>query len=111
LHDTARSELRNSGANIPLAADKGSGRDRPFFATAFQGQARKRFVPPGSARNDQFLEDLQNSVRVMHQAVFMTAPSMTTPALTYFHSATSSLRASAIIVVFLRRPLFCLTRC
>jgi len=40
----------------------------------------------------------------------MTAPSMTTPALTYFHSATSSLRASAIIVVFLRRPLFCLTR-
>lgn len=45
-----------------------------------------------------------------HQALFMTAPSMTTPALTYFHSATSSLRASATIVAFLRRPPFCFTR-
>jgi hypothetical protein len=34
----------------------------------------------------------------------MTAPSMTTPALANFHSATSSLRASATIVV-LRLPL------
>lgn len=29
----------------------------------------------------------------------MTAPSMTTPALTYFHSATSSFRASATSAV------------
>jgi hypothetical protein len=45
-----------------------------------------------------------------NQAV-MTAPSMTTPALTYFHSATNSLRASATIVCFFRRPSFCFTRC
>lgn len=40
----------------------------------------------------------------------MTAALVTTPALTCLHSATSSLRASATIVVFLRRPPFCLTR-
>ena len=32
------------------------------------------------------------------------APSITTPALTYFQSATSSFRASATIVVLRRRP-------
>ena len=40
----------------------------------------------------------------MHQAVFKAAPSITTPALTYFQIAMSSLRASATIVAFLRRP-------
>jgi hypothetical protein len=101
--------VRNSSTNIPLAADKGSGgRDhsawrhlRPRF-----GPAR----PPGSTRTDQVLEEAHNSVQRTHQAAVMIAPSTTTPALTYFHSATSSLRASATIVVFLRRPLFCLTR-
>ena len=39
-----------------------------------------------------------------------SASSMTTPAVTYFHSATSSLRASATIVRFLKRPSFCCTR-
>src|SRR5665811_559892 len=39
-----------------------------------------------------------------------TAPSMTMPAVTYFHSATSSFRASATMVVFLRRPPLWLTR-
>lgn len=38
------------------------------------------------------------------QADFITAPSIATPAVTYFHSATSSFRASATIVG-LRRPL------
>ena len=36
------------------------------------------------------------------QAFFITAPSMTTPNVTYFHSATSSLRARATMVVFFR---------
>ena len=36
-------------------------------------------------------------------AVFMTAPSIATPAVTYFHNATSSFRAKATIVA-LRRP-------
>jgi hypothetical protein len=38
------------------------------------------------------------------QAAFITAPSMTMPAVTYFQSATSSLRASATMVVCLKRP-------
>lgn len=44
------------------------------------------------------------------QAAFMIGPSMTTSALMYFHSATSSLRASATIFASLRRRPFCLTR-
>lgn len=34
----------------------------------------------------------------------MTAPSITTPLIVYFHKATSSLRASATIATFLPRP-------
>ena len=37
-------------------------------------------------------------------AFFITAPSMATPNVTYFHSATSSLRAMATMVVFFPRP-------
>ena len=48
--------------------------------------------------------------RAYRQAVFITAPSMTTPAVTYFQSATSSFRASATIVVLRRRPPLRLTR-
>ena len=47
---------------------------------------------------------------VYRLAAFITAPSMTTPAVTYFQSATSSFRASATMVVFLRRPPLRLTR-
>lgn len=43
-------------------------------------------------------------------AVVMTAPSMTTPAVTYFQNATRSLRASATISTFFMRPLFCCSR-
>lgn len=38
------------------------------------------------------------------QAVFITAPSMTTPAVTNFHSAIRSLRARATIAAFFKRP-------
>jgi len=44
------------------------------------------------------------------QAAFIKAPSMTMPAVTYFQSATSSLRASATMVVFLKRPPLRVTR-
>ena len=47
---------------------------------------------------------------VYHLAAFIMAPSMTTPAVTYFQSATSSFRASATMVVFLKRPPLRLTR-
>jgi hypothetical protein len=40
----------------------------------------------------------------VRQAGLIMAPSITTPALTYFQSATSSFRASATIVVLRRRP-------
>lgn len=39
-------------------------------------------------------------------ADFVVAPSMTTPAVTYFHKATSNLRANATIELFFIRPLF-----
>jgi hypothetical protein len=42
--------------------------------------------------------------RAYRQAGLIMAPSITTPALTYFQSATSSFRASATIVVLRRRP-------
>lgn len=45
-----------------------------------------------------------------HQAVVIAMPSMSTPWVTYFHTATRSLRASAVIITFLKRPPFCLTR-
>ena len=43
-------------------------------------------------------------VQTIYAALFITAPSMTTPADTYFHNATKSLRAIATIAGFLRRP-------
>ena len=79
---------------------------RPFYDTAFR-QGIARFVdldPPGLS---QALVEFQDS---LNQAVFMTTPWMTTPVVTYFQRATSSLRASATIVDFLKRPLLCLTR-
>jgi hypothetical protein len=66
--------------------------------------------PPGSARTDEVLEDLKIRSTVYRQEDFMAAPSMTTPAVTYFHSATSSFRAKATMVVFLRRPPLRVTR-
>jgi hypothetical protein len=45
-----------------------------------------------------------------YHTAFITAPSMTTPKVTYFQSATRSLRASATMVVFLKRPLSLCTK-
>jgi hypothetical protein len=42
--------------------------------------------------------------RAYRQAGLIMAPSITTLALTYFQSATSSFRANATIVVLRRRP-------
>ena len=53
---------------------------------------------------------LRDWLGAYRHAVFITAPSMTTPAVTYFQSATSSFRASATIVVLRRRPPLRLTR-
>lgn len=53
--------------------------------------------PPGSSEADRASADWKLEVVLGYAAVFMTAPSMTTPWVTYFHNATKSLRASATI--------------
>jgi hypothetical protein len=68
-----------------------------------------RFVhpdPPELIRSWRFA----NLFSAYRQATFITAPSMTTPAVTYFHSATKSLRARATMIVFFMRPPLRLTR-
>ena len=76
--------------------------DETSLSVGISSQRANRGSPPGSARADQAL-GMGVSVWSRH-AVFMTAPSMTTPAVTYFHSATSSFLARATSVVFLSRP-------
>jgi hypothetical protein len=107
LHDAARFRARSTShsvaalggcTNIPLAAVRAQ-EDETNLEYGFLGHAKVRFVhldPPGLLKSWK----IKNSVSV-YQAAFMTAPSMTTPAVTYFQSATSSFRASATIVVFL----------
>jgi hypothetical protein len=100
--------VRDGCTMIPLACGKGSGG---------QDHSSKRHLkpcvgpvrPPGSARIDRSWEISELVDRHCH-AVFITLPSMTTPAVTYFHSATSSFRASATMALFFMRPPFDWTR-
>jgi len=95
----------------PACGGRGSGgRNHSSYRLLRPGPGSVR--PPGSAR------PVGGSGRVVtlflvetSQACFITAPSMTTPNVTYFHSATSSLRARATIVGFFRRPSLAATRC
>ena len=64
---------------------------------------RRAVRPPGSARADQAPGDWGQG-RQLAQACLRTAPSIRTPAVAYFQSATSSLRARATIIVLPRRP-------
>lgn len=57
--------------------------------------------PPGFRRADQARTELLLGCQAR-----MAAPSITTPALTYFHRATTSFRANAVIITFFRRPPF-----
>src|SRR5215207_4289086 len=59
--------------------------------------------PPGSAGTDQASVDRERGQR-LDQVGLRTAPSIRTPAVAYFQSATSSLRARATIIVLPRRP-------
>src|SRR5215207_7132247 len=59
--------------------------------------------PPGSAGTDQVPVDGERGQQPA-QAGLRTAPSIRTPAVAYFQSATSSLRARATIIVVPRRP-------
>ena len=66
--------------------------------------------PPGSAEADQastivfLILSLGREVLAdaSHATGFTIAPSMSSPVVIYFHKATSSLRASAVIATFLR---------
>src|ERR1019366_10307695 len=78
--------VRDGYTNIPLAA-VGAQEDETILFNGFSSHALKRFVhpdPPELIRSGRF----ENLLSVCRQADFITAPSMTTPAVTYFHSAT-----------------------
>ena len=73
-----------------------------ILSIGMSGHGYHRFVHPDPPRTDQVLGGFDNLLSVYRQASFITAPSMTTPAVTYFYNATSSLRASATMVDFLK---------
>jgi len=96
--------VRDGCTKIPLTAgraqeDENLSRNRLF---------RPRLAsvrPPGSVRTDPVPRITElNDDGPVSQAGLIIAPSITTPALTNFQSATSSFRASATIVVLRRRP-------
>ena len=101
--------VRGGCTNIPLAAVAAQ-EDETILNSGFFGPFPCSVRPPGSARTDQVLEDFWNAVCACRQANTIVAPSIMTPAVTYFQSATSSLRASATMVVFFKRPPLRLTR-
>ena len=82
---------------------------RTILESGISGHGLLRFVyldPPGLIRSWE-MAGLRWYIR---QATFIVTPSITTPAVTYFQSATSSFRASATMVVLRRRPPLLLTR-
>jgi hypothetical protein len=109
-HDTARLRARSTSHPVaprglhqyPACGGPSSGeqnhsssRDLRPWASAVRST--------GSTRT-YFSRKITIFVSVGPQAFFISAPSMTTPEVTYFQSATSSLRANATIVGFLRPP-------
>src|SRR6201987_2896024 len=118
LRDAARFRARSTShavaahsscTKIPLSAGRAQGRREPFSKAAFQAMAcygSSTLIPPGLIRSWE-MTGLRWCIR---QATFIVTPSITTPAVTYFQSATSSFRASATIVVLRRRPPLRLTR-
>ena len=77
---------------------------RTFLENGVSGHGLLRFVhlDPSGLITSRGLR--MSGRRAYRQAGLIMAPSITTPALTYFQSATSSFRASATIVVLRRRP-------
>src|SRR5271170_1721828 len=79
---------------------------RTFLENGVSGHGLLRFVhlDPSGLITSRGLRDWMCERRGYRCASLIMAPSITTPALTYFQSATSSFRASATIVVLRRRP-------
>ena len=94
-----RSRLRRAGLK----------RTRTILESGVSGHGLLRFVhlDPSGLLGSLRITGLVSAYR---QAAFITAPSMMTPAVAYFQSATSSFRASATIVVLRKRPPLRLTR-
>ena len=68
-----------------------------------ESHATNRFVRLGLPGMISFPRQMRSlSYLRSDQTAFMTAPSITTPAVTYFHNATSSFRAKAMIVALRR---------
>ncbi len=99
---SAPSKLMETQSHVATAQSPRRGRSvaeerrRRLTATARHGPRR---FPDGARERGR-----------ARQAAFMTAPSIGTPAVRYFHNATSSLRAKATISVFLNRPPLAFTR-
>src|SRR5215213_4101986 len=77
--------------------------DETILQTGFSKPSSLSVRPPGSAGTDQAPVDRERGQR-LDQAGLRTAPSIRTPAVAYFQSAISSLRARATIIVLPRRP-------
>ena len=93
--------------NIPLASGKAQ-EDESILPVGFLSHG----VGGSSTwiRRDRSIPvDCAKSLRGRH-AGFMIAPSIAMPERTNFQSAIRSLRASAMIAAFLRRPSVCFTR-
>jgi len=92
---TSHSVGAQSSGRAMIPFSTGEAREAvPVFAAAFEAK-QSIGRRPGSAEADQASADGGGWRGSRGQAAFMTAPSMTTPALTNFHSATNSFRASA----------------
>jgi hypothetical protein len=100
---------RSGCTPIPRAPRQWLRRTRPFWSSALKPN-RTSVRSPGIRPDRSGPGILGKPLRVFGQAAFITAPSTTTPVATYFHSATSSLRARATMVVFFMRPPSRLTR-
>ena len=87
--------------------------DVTILLTGIESHAKDRFVPLGLPAMISCPAIVFSRVlfpaRLVYTA-FMIAPSITTPAVTYFHSATSSLRARATIVTLRRLSILARSR-
>ena len=100
---------RDGCTNIPLAAGRAQANET-ILPGGISVHGLPRFVHPDPPELIRSWEICELFLSACRQTGFITAPSMTMPAVTYFHSATSSLRASATMVVFFMRPPLRLTR-
>jgi hypothetical protein len=99
---------RDSRTNILHSSGEGSdGRDHSSDRLSMPNSSAVR--PPASAGADQALRKISGKASAYH-ACLWTAPSITTPAVTYRQIATRSLRARATIAVLRCRPPLRFTR-